>query len=258
MAARGLADVAFGCEFGFFQIAENFLGTFEHSFRDAGQTRDLDAVAFVGAAFDDFAQKNDLIVPFANGGVEVFEARQAAGEFGEFVVMRCEQGFCADLVMQVFDDAPGQAEAVEGAGATSDFIEDDETARGGVVEDVGGFAHFDHESGLAPREVVARANAGEDAVHEIDASFARRNERTSVRENCEQGGLADVSAFAGHVGAGDEGNSGFVIEARVVGNKAFVADPLFENGMAPVANDDHAFIRDLRAAIVLQPRDFGE
>src|SRR5260221_2378747 len=42
-----LAHGAFGSEFGLLQIAQDFLGPFEHSFRHAGQAGHLDSVAFV-------------------------------------------------------------------------------------------------------------------------------------------------------------------------------------------------------------------
>ena len=90
----------------------------------AGQARHLDAVALVGAALDDFAQEDDLVVPFAHGDVEILHARQAAGQFGQLVVMGGEERLGADLVVQVLDDAPGQAQAVKGAGAAADLVQD--------------------------------------------------------------------------------------------------------------------------------------
>src|SRR5438093_11813453 len=87
LATRGLAHGAFGGEFALFEVAEDFLGALDDGLRHAGQAGDLDAVAFVRAAFDDSVQEHDLVVPLANGHVEVFEARQAPGEFGQFVIV---------------------------------------------------------------------------------------------------------------------------------------------------------------------------
>lgn len=100
----GLTNGAFRCEFGFLEIAEDGFGAVDNRFGYAGQARDLDAVAFVGAAGEDFAEKDDLIVPFADGDVEIVEARESGGEFGEFVVMSGEERFGTDLVMEIFDD----------------------------------------------------------------------------------------------------------------------------------------------------------
>ena len=87
--------------------------------------------------------------------MEVLQARQTRGEFGQFVVVRGEEGLRAGLVVQVLDDGPRERMAVEGAHAAADFVEDDEAARGGVVEDVGRRAHLDHGRGSAARQVVA-------------------------------------------------------------------------------------------------------
>ncbi len=76
------------------------------------------------------------------------------GEVGEFVVVGGEEGAAFHLVVQVLRDSPGDGEAIEGGGAAAYFVEDDEGFFGGVVEDEGGFRHFDHEGGLAARKVV--------------------------------------------------------------------------------------------------------
>ena len=115
----------------------------------------MDAVAFVRSACDDFAEEDDRVVPFADCDVPVFHAAAGEREFGEFVVVRGEERAALWLVVQKFGDAPCDAEAVERARAASDFIEDDEAARGGVVADVSGFIHLDHEGALPARESSA-------------------------------------------------------------------------------------------------------
>src|SRR5262249_18313674 len=69
-------------------------------------------------------------------------------ELDELVVVRCEERAAAHGVVQVLGDRPGERDAVEGAGAAADLIEDDQAARGGVVEDVRGLGHLDHERAL--------------------------------------------------------------------------------------------------------------
>jgi len=66
----------------------------------------VDAVALVGAVFDDLAQEDELIVPLAHGDIEILQPRRARGEFGQLVVVRGERCLRADLVVQVFDDGP--------------------------------------------------------------------------------------------------------------------------------------------------------
>jgi len=62
----------------------------------------------------------------------------------------------------MFDDGPGDAEAVECGGAAADFIEENEARWRGVIEDAGDFGHFDEKCGTAAREIVAGADARED------------------------------------------------------------------------------------------------
>ena len=51
----------------------------------------------------------------------------------------------------------------DGSGG-ADFVENDETAIGGVVDDERGFVHFDHEGRLALREVIAGADSCKDSI----------------------------------------------------------------------------------------------
>ena len=74
------------------------------------------------------------------------------------------------FLQQVFGDGVREGEAVEGGGAASDFVHEDEGLVGGVVKDVGGFAHFDHEGGAVGGEVVGGADTGEDLVDGADLS----------------------------------------------------------------------------------------
>ena len=71
-------------------------------------------------------------------------------------------------MQQVFGDGVREGEAVEGGGAASDFVHEDEGLVGGVVEDVGGFAHFDHEGGAVGGKVIRCADTGEDLVDGAD------------------------------------------------------------------------------------------
>ena len=96
---------------------------------------------------------------------------------------------------------PRQAQAVERAGAAADFIQDDRLRARGVVQDIGGLAHLDHERGLAARQIVAGADAGEDAVDQIDARLAAGINEPVCASKREQRDLADVSALARHVRA---------------------------------------------------------
>ena len=72
-------------------MRKNFFRAVEDFFWQAGEPRDLDAVTFVRAAGDDFAQENDLLVPFAHGDIEIADAFAVLGEFGQLMIMRGKQ-----------------------------------------------------------------------------------------------------------------------------------------------------------------------
>jgi len=165
----GTAHFAFRRQLGVLQVGENLLRAGEHFFGNARQPGHLQTIAFVGAPRQNFAQENDLIVPLADCHVEIPQAGEPGGQFGQLMVMGGEEGFGANLVMEEFDQGPCEAQAIESAGAAADLVEDDEAAPGRVVEDVGRLAHLDHEGGLAAGEIIAGADAAEDAVHEVNA-----------------------------------------------------------------------------------------
>ena len=72
--------------------------------------------------------------------------------------------------VEVFNDGPGDGEAVVGTGAPSNFVENDEAAGTGIVQDVGGLVHFDHEGRVAAGQFVACADSGEDAIDKAETA----------------------------------------------------------------------------------------
>src|SRR3954466_1554465 len=65
------------------QFAQELSGAIEDFTWHARQTRDVDAVTSVGAAFDDAVQEDHLIFPLAHRDVEIFHALEASGKIGE-------------------------------------------------------------------------------------------------------------------------------------------------------------------------------
>ena len=102
---------------------------------DTGQLRDVDAVAAVGPAGDDLAQEDDFAALLGDGYIHAAHAGQQVRDLHQFVIVRGEERArtAAFVVVQVFDDGAGDGEAVVGAGAASDLVEDQQTARRGVV-----------------------------------------------------------------------------------------------------------------------------
>ena len=77
-----------------FELLEDFLGAVDDVFGEAG---DLDAVAFFGAAGEDLAEEDDLLVPLLHGDVVVLHGAAALREGGDLVVVRGEEARCTDV-----------------------------------------------------------------------------------------------------------------------------------------------------------------
>ena len=99
------------------------------------------------------------------------------------MVVRGEQRAAAHDVVQVLGDGPGDGEAVVGARAAADLVEDHQRAPRRAAQDVRRLAHLDHERALAAREVVARADAREHAIDDADARTARRHVAPHLSED---------------------------------------------------------------------------
>ena len=78
------------------------------------------------------------------------------------------------------------------------------SARRRLVEDGGGFDHLDHEGRPAARQIVGRADAREQLVHDADHRALGRHIGTDLGQNGDQRALPKVGGFAGHVGTGDD------------------------------------------------------
>ena len=157
------------------------------------------------------------------------------------MIMCGEKRLGAHLIVQMLDHAPRQAQPVKRAGATANLVEDNEAARRGVVQNIGRLAHLHHEGGLPARQIVARPDAREDAVHQVNPRLHRRNERARVRQQHQQRHLADIRALARHVRPGNESNLREFRRAarqrRVIRHEALFAQTLFEDWMAPLADE---------------------
>ena len=146
----------------------------------------------------------------------------------------------------MLDRGPGDRQAVEGRGAAADFVEDDQRAFAGLVEDDGGLDHLDHEGGAAAREIVGRADAREQPVDDADPRPRRRHVGADLRHQRDQRVLPQEGRFARHVGAGDQPDlAGFLRgprrEVAGIGDErlAVALQRLFDHGM-PAALDGKA------------------
>lgn len=114
-----------------FELGEDDLGAFDDVSRKPGDFGDVDAVALVGGAFDDFVEEDDVIAVLADGDVPIAGIGKRLGQLGQFVIVRREQCAAMDLIVQKFGDRPCQRDAIVSARATTDLVEDDEAAVAG-------------------------------------------------------------------------------------------------------------------------------
>ena len=162
------------------------------------------------------------------------------------------------VVVDVLDHRPGDGDAVVGAGAAADLVQDEQAAGGGVVQDVGGLDHLDHEGGLPGVDLVLGADAGEDAVDEADAGGGGGDEAAHLRHQDDQGDLAQVGGLAGHVGAGDDAHALAGLEGDVVGHEALAAEGVLDHRVAAVLDVEHVVRQDLGADVAAQGSGLGE
>ena len=156
------------------------------------------------------------------------------------------------FVRAVLQHRPGDGHAVKSGGAPADLVQDEQGVLRGVAQDVRHLRHLHHEGGLAGAEVVAGADAGENAVHHADAGAGRRHERAHLGHEDDEGHLAHIGGFARHVGAGDDGHPLLLLpHKRVVGNKEAVFQNLLHHRMAAVPDLDDAGFVHIRPAVAV-------
>ena len=139
---------------------------------------------------------------------------------GQLVVMGGEQRFAADVLADILYHSTGDAHAVKGRSAAADLIKNDQAVPGGMLEDLGHLGHLNHKGGLSGSQVVRSTHAGEDRIHNTEMSTGGGHEAADLSHQGDQGVLAHISGFTGHVGAGDEQHAVLVlVQQGVVGDK---------------------------------------
>src|SRR5712691_11511377 len=231
---------------------QHFASAFDDAAGKSGEAGDFDAVALVGAAGLHVAKENNFAGRFLHGDVDVFDGRQKIGKLGQLVIVSGEKRARARVLLEMLDDGPGDGETVKRGGAASDFVEKHEARGRGVIQDGGDFAHFDEESGAPAGQIVAGADAREDAVGDGQLRLARGDERAHLRHEEDQRRLAQISGFASHVRAGDQQKLlATRLEAEIVRHKAFalLAKKLLYDGMAPANDEEFPGGAELRANV---------
>ena len=87
------------------------------------------------------------------GGIEMHigHGRALFGQAGQLEVVGRKQRKSFYGAGQLYGGSPGQAETVKRASAASHFVHQYQAVRASIVQDIGGFGHFDHERRAASR-----------------------------------------------------------------------------------------------------------
>ena len=171
--------------------------------------------------------------------MDILHRREKVGKLRQFVIMRGEKRTRVDVLLEMLDHRPSNGQTIEGSRAAADFIEKNKAGGCGVVENGRDFAHFHEERGAATREIIACADAREDAVGDGQLRLTRGDERADLGHQHNERRLAKIGRLAAHVRTGDEKKlltTG--LKAKVVGNKAlaFLPEKFLNHGMA-ASND---------------------
>ena len=104
-----------------------------------------------------------------------------------------------------------------------------------------------------------QSDPSEDAVHQTDGRFRRRNEAADLRHERDDGHLADVSGLTRHIGAGQHHYPRAVVrEVHIVGHVgADVQDP-FHHRVAAVGDPDSVALVESRPDVAVLHRGVGQ
>ena len=86
----------------------------------------------------------------------------------QLVVVGREQRPAAIGRVQMLDRGPGDRQPVESGRAAADLVEDHQAALRRLIEDRRRLHHLDHEGRTPPRQIVSRADARKQPVHDAD------------------------------------------------------------------------------------------
>lgn len=174
--------------------------------------------------------------------------------------MRREQRPAPIHAGQILQTGKPDRDAILGRGAAADLVHDDERAVRGVAQDMGRLEHLDHEGGLVAKQVVGGADAAEEVVDDAEGGVGGGNEGARLREDGDEGVLAQEGAFAGHVGTGEEPDGlGGADEAVVADECAALVAQALRDGRVAAGEDlvGRAEVEE-RAHVGLVVREEGE
>ena len=171
-----------------------------------------------------------------------------------------EQAAATQIIMHSLEHRPGDGEAVIGAGAAPDFIEDDQAARCRARQDRGGFHHFHHEGTASLRQIIRRADAAVQPVDDADVRGARRHEAAGLRQHGDQRVLPQKGRFSRHVRPRHQPQPGIGRQVAIIGDELAPAGThrRFDHRVPPGLDMKGASRIDMRPHPVFGRRQFRQ
>ena len=108
------------------------------------------------------------------------------------MVVRRKDRLGLDMRLDMLDHGPGDGKSVERCGSTTDFIQDNQAARCGGVQNNRRFRHLHHESRSAARQVIRRADPRKNTVDDRLAKQLSGNKRPHLSKDRKQRGFSFV------------------------------------------------------------------
>ena len=191
----------------------------------------MDTVGFISRPVDDTPQEVYPASPFLYRHAGIDDLPFAAvPQLRQLMVMGSKERLGVHLVPDMLNDSPGNAHAIVGAGAATDFIEDNEAASGCILKYVGYLIHLHHEGTLTAGQIVTGSDAGEDAVYRRNPGFPCRHEAACLCHEGDDRHLTHIGRLTSHVWTGDNDDfPAVMVKDRIVGDKDFpLQQPLYQ------------------------------
>ena len=221
----------------------------------------MNTVTAVACSGNDLPQEDDIVAILFDRHIVVVHAAACFGKFGQFVIVRCKLGAAAAerIVMEKFRHGPCDRKTVKGTCTAADLIENDQTFRRDMVQNICRFHHFHHKGTLPASEVVSCTDTGEDTVDQTDFGGVGGQETSHLSHDDQQGRLADIGGFTGHIRSGNKHHAVQVsIQHAVVGNELAAIALGIQYGMSAAFDDEAVIVVDGGAVVVVQTGTFGQ
>ena len=157
------------------------------------------------------------------------------------------------LLVDILHDSPCYTDTIVGAGAASEFIEKNKAPLAEVVQYTCRLIHLYHKRTLAHRDIVARANTGENLVYYTDRCTLGGNETANLSHQHDQCRLAQERGFTSHIRTRDDDDLlPVVVEKDIIRYILFAGRQLlFNHRMPPLADINHQTIVHIGADILV-------